>query len=36
LRWGGSFPWEPEPGTITVACPDCENQVVWRLEVTES
>jgi uncharacterized repeat protein (TIGR04076 family) len=32
LRWGGSFPWEDEPGTLTLGCPDCENQVVWRLE----
>jgi uncharacterized repeat protein (TIGR04076 family) len=35
LRWGGSFPWEERPGEITVACPDCENQVVWRLTVLE-
>jgi len=33
LRWDGSFPWEEEPRSLTVGCPDCENQVVWRLEV---
>jgi len=32
LRWGASFPWEDPPDAITVSCPDCENQVVWRLE----
>lgn len=33
LRWGGSFPWEEQTDTITVASPDCENQVVWHLQV---
>ncbi len=32
LRWGGSFPWEDQPGAITVGCPDCDNQVTWRLQ----
>ncbi len=32
LRFGASFPWEKEKGTITVGCPDHVNQVVWRLE----
>ncbi|MDJ0763514.1 MAG: TIGR04076 family protein [Myxococcota bacterium] len=32
LRWGGSFPWEEDPESLTVGCPDCENQVVWRLK----
>lgn len=32
LRFGASFPWEDEPGTITLGCPDHENCVVWRLE----
>ena len=32
LRYGASFPWEEERGTITVGCPDHVNQVVWRLE----
>jgi uncharacterized repeat protein (TIGR04076 family) len=31
LRFGASFPWESEEGTITIACPDADNQVVWRL-----
>lgn len=33
LRWGGSFPWEDADGVATIGCPDCVNQVVWRLEV---
>jgi uncharacterized repeat protein (TIGR04076 family) len=32
LRYGASFPWEARKGTITIGCPDAENQVVWRLE----
>jgi uncharacterized repeat protein (TIGR04076 family) len=32
LRFGASFPWEKEEGTITVGCPDHINQVVWRLD----
>jgi len=32
LRWGGSFPWEEEPGSLTLCCPDCDNQVIMRLE----
>ena len=32
LRFGASFPWAPEEGTITIGCPDHINQVVWRLE----
>lgn len=36
LRWGESFPWEDDPSTLILGCPDCENQVVWRLEVVPS
>jgi len=32
LRFGGSFPWEDQEGTITIGCPDHLNQVVWRLD----
>lgn len=32
LRFGASFPWEEEEGTITIGCPDHVNQVVWRLD----
>lgn len=32
LRFGASFPWEPEEGVITIGCPDHINQVVWKLE----
>ncbi len=32
LRFGASFPWEEQEGAITIACPDADNQVVWRLE----
>jgi uncharacterized repeat protein (TIGR04076 family) len=32
LRFGASFPWEKQEGTITIGCPDHVNQVVWRLD----
>jgi uncharacterized repeat protein (TIGR04076 family) len=35
LRFGASFPWEEQQGTITLGCPDHENCVVWRLERVE-
>lgn len=31
LRYGASFPFEKEKGTISVGCPDPENEVVWHL-----
>ncbi len=31
LQFGGSFPWEENPDEILIACPDCENQTVFRL-----
>ncbi len=31
LRFGGSFPWEENSEEATVACPDPENRVVFRL-----
>jgi uncharacterized repeat protein (TIGR04076 family) len=31
LQFGGSFPWEGEPGTARVACPDPGNPVVFEL-----
>ncbi len=31
LRFSGSLPWESEPDTVTVACPDAENPVVFEL-----
>ncbi|MDD5126833.1 MAG: TIGR04076 family protein [Dehalococcoidales bacterium] len=31
LEFGGSFPWEKEPGKTTVACPDSGNPVVFEL-----
>jgi uncharacterized repeat protein (TIGR04076 family) len=36
LRFGASFPWETEAGAITIGCPDCENEVIWRLERVEA
>jgi uncharacterized repeat protein (TIGR04076 family) len=33
LQFGGSFPWEPTPGTATVACPDADNPVVFQLRL---
>jgi len=34
LRFGGSFPWEPE-GQALVCCPDPANPVVFRLSVQD-
>lgn len=31
LQFGGTFPWEPDPGKATVACPDAGNPVVFEL-----
>ena len=31
LEFGGSFPWEADSGTATVACPDPDNPVVFKL-----
>jgi uncharacterized repeat protein (TIGR04076 family) len=31
LQFGGSFPWEKDPGKTTVACPDPDNPVVFEL-----
>lgn len=31
LQFGGSFPWESDPGKSTVACPDADNPVVFEL-----
>jgi len=31
LQFGGSFPWEEDPGKATVACPDAANPVVFEL-----
>lgn len=33
LRFGGSLPWEDEPMTARVCCPDPGNPVVFRLSV---
>ena len=33
LRFGASLPWEDEPGTARVCCPDPDNPVVFRLTV---
>ena len=29
--FGASFPWEKDPDATTVACPDAENPVVFKL-----
>ncbi len=34
LQFGGSFPWEADPGKATVACPDAANPVVFELRRT--
>jgi uncharacterized repeat protein (TIGR04076 family) len=31
LMYGGGFPWEDEPGTACVVCPDPEVPVVFEL-----
>lgn len=33
LRFGGALPWEDDPMTARVCCPDPENTVVFRLRV---
>jgi len=35
LQFGGSFPWEKEPGKTNVACPDPDNPVVFELELMQ-
>jgi uncharacterized repeat protein (TIGR04076 family) len=31
LQFGGKFPWEKDPNTTRVACPDPDNPVVFEL-----
>lgn len=31
LKFGGSFPWEPEEGMTRISCPDPEVIVVFEL-----
>jgi len=31
LQYGATFPWEEDPDTATVACPDAANPVVIEL-----
>ena len=31
LQFGGTFPWEKDPGKTRVACPDPDNPVVFEL-----
>lgn len=31
LMFGGTFPWSKDPDTATIACPDAENPVVFKL-----
>lgn len=31
LRFGGTLPWEDEPGIARTSCPDPDNIVVFRL-----
>jgi len=32
LRFGASFPWDPQGAATDIGCPDPVNNVVWRLE----
>jgi len=36
LQYGGTFPWEKDPGKTTVACPDAENPLVFELRRDEA
>jgi uncharacterized repeat protein (TIGR04076 family) len=36
LQFGGSFPWEKDPGKARVACPDPDNPVVFELRRVET
>ena len=36
LQFGGSFPWEKDPGKARVACPDPDNPVIFELRRTET
>ena len=31
LQFGGSFPWEKDKNAVTVACPDPDNPVAFKL-----
>ena len=31
LMFGGTLPWESDPDVTTIACPDAENPVVFKL-----
>ncbi|MBA7587302.1 hypothetical protein ES708_29328 [subsurface metagenome] len=35
LAYGAAFPWESNPDTTTVACPDAENPVVLELKTVK-
>lgn len=36
VRFGGSLPWEKEPGVAHACCPDPDNPVVFRISrITE-
>ncbi|MFX1251430.1 MAG: TIGR04076 family protein [Promethearchaeota archaeon] len=36
LQSGGSFPWEENPDSLTLCCPDYNNPVVFKITRTES
>lgn len=36
LAFGGSFPWEDDPGKAVACCPDSENPVVFELRRVRS
>ena len=31
LMYGGTFPWEKDPDTATIPCPDAQNPVVFEV-----
>ncbi|MHA2224373.1 MAG: TIGR04076 family protein [Candidatus Hodarchaeales archaeon] len=36
LQSGGSFPWEDDPNSITLCCPDYKNPVVFKITRTKN
>jgi uncharacterized repeat protein (TIGR04076 family) len=31
LRFGANYPWEEDPNSVTVCCPDYKNPVVFKI-----
>jgi len=35
MLWGLSFPWEEDPYSITLGCPDTVNHTTWKIRRIE-